>query len=217
MIIKSTRIPTAHSSRIAAYLANSADNECATWIRGCPEDLKLLGEISRISGKQYSVRHFVISPNEQMTQQDFALVFVEICFEYKVSITSGNRASIVEHVRPRRSGIGNETHWHVTFPELDLETGKILSSRFFKIRNEKLARLCELTLGHPVVPGQFSKQVHRALTKERPSLDLAPFETALREAAFAAGQDENRWLDYRPRLLSQSKPPMNWTLNNQVV
>lgn len=56
MIIKSTRIPTAHTSRIAAYLTEPADNEVSTWIRGCPEDLKLLGEISKIAGKQYSVQ-----------------------------------------------------------------------------------------------------------------------------------------------------------------
>ena len=199
MIIKSTRIPTAHSSRIAAYLAKPAENETATWIRGCPEELLLIGEISRIVGKQYSIRHFVISPNQPMTQQDFTLVFAEICHEYGVSITSGNRACIVEHVKPRQSGVGNETHWHVTFPELDVESGRILSSRFFKVRNEKIARLCELTLGHPVVPGQFNGPVYRALQNERPGLDLAPFETALREAAFAYGQDESRWLEYRAR------------------
>ncbi len=217
MIIKSTRIPTAHSGRIAAYLAKPSDNEIAAWIRGCPEDLKLLGEISRISGKQYSVRHFVISPNEPMSQQEFAMVFAEICREFGVSITSGNRASIVEHLKPRQSGVGNETHWHVAFPELDVETGRILSSRFTKLRNEKLARLCELTLGHRVVPGRFNKQVYRALEKKRPSLDLAPFETALRKAMFAAGQDENMWLEYRARLRKQSRSPSNWTLDNQIV
>ncbi|WP_170486576.1 MULTISPECIES: hypothetical protein [unclassified Ruegeria] len=217
MIIKSTRIPTAHTSRIATYLAKPAGNEISTWIRGCPEDLLLLGEISKIAGKQYSVRHFVISPNEQMSQQDFVSVFAEICFEYGVSNTSGNRASIVQHEKPRKSGIGNETHWHVAFPELDVETGRILSSRFTKLRNEKLARLCELTLGHRVVPGRFNKQVYRALEKERPALDLKPFETALREAMFAAGQDENMWLEYRARLRKQSRSPSNWTLDNQIV
>lgn len=208
MIIKSTRIPTAHSSRIAAYLAKPADNECATWIRGSPEDLKLLGKISGIAGKQYAVRHFVISPNEPMNNQDLASVFAEIYREHGVSNTSGNRASIVQHEKPRKSGIGNETHWHVAFPEYDVESGLILSSRFTKLRNEKLSRLYELTHGQPVVLGQFNKQVYRALEKERPSLDLSPFEAALRGAAFMAGQDENRWLEYRARFQNRPKPQL---------
>ncbi|WP_171212038.1 hypothetical protein [Ruegeria sp. HKCCA5426] len=217
MIIKSTRIPTAHSSRIATYLAKPTDNETSTWIRGCPDDLRLLGEISRIVGKQYSVRHFVISPNEPMSQQDFALVFAEVCREYGVSLTSGNRASVIEHEKPRKSGIGNETHWHFAFPEYDVESGRILSSQFTKLRNEKLARLCELTLGQRVVPGQFNRQVYWALEKERPGLDLAPFEKALREAACAAGQIESRWLEHRACVQNQFKPQLNWALDNQIV
>lgn len=199
MIIKSTRIPTAHTARIAAYLADPVGNEVATWIRGCPEDLMLMGEISRIAGKQYATRHFVISPNEPVSKQEFTWVLAEICLEYGVSNTSGSRSSIVEHVKPRASGFGNETHWHVALPEYDMETGHILSSRYYKMRNEKVARICELTLGHPIVPGRFNKQVFLALKGGRPTLDLAPFETALKKAVVEAGWDESEWLEYRAK------------------
>ncbi len=217
MIVKSTRIPTAHTSRIASYLADPSDNETSTWIRGCPEDLLLLGEISRILGRQYAVRHFVIAPAEPMSQQDFISVFAEICFEYGVSITSGNRCTIVEHVKPRASGFGNETHWHVTFPEHDVETGRVMSSRFYKMRNEKVARLCELKLGHAIIPGQFNQQVYRALKKERPNLDLAPFESALKKSVVAAGQDESFWQEFRASTQHQSRSMANQMLASRIM
>lgn len=197
MIIKSTRIPTKHTKRLAAYLAEPADNEASTWIRGCPGDLLLLGEISRIAGKQYAVRHFVIAPNAAMNQRDFVWVFAEVCQEYGVSITSGNRAAIVKHVKPRASGSGNEVHWHVAIPEYDVETSKVLSSRFYKMRNERISRICELKLGHTVVPGRFNRQVYAALRKERPTIDLTPFEASLRSAAIEAGWPEDAWLEYK--------------------
>ncbi|WP_380059004.1 hypothetical protein ACFE33_15785 (plasmid) [Falsihalocynthiibacter sp. SS001] len=199
MIIKSTRIPTAHAFRIASYLTEPADNETATWHRGCRKDLLVMGEISRIAGKQYAIRHFVISPCGAMCQQDFTAVLAEICFEYGVSITSGNRSSIVEHLKPRATGSENEVHWHVAIPEFDVETGKILSSSFYKMRNEKISRICELKLGHRIVPGRFNKQVYLTLQKERRQLDLTPFEASLRAAAIEASGSEDNWLEYRAK------------------
>ena len=199
MIIKSTRIPASHAKRIAKYLAMPADNESAHWIRGCPDDLLTMGEISKLAGKPFAVRHFVVAPNERMCQKDFTFVFREICREYGVSMVGGNRASIVEHFDPRATGRGNEIHWHLAFPEHDVETERTISSSFYKMRNEKLARISELVLGHEIIPGRFNKQVYQTLKSERPELDLSPFEQALRLAVSQTGLAEENWLNYRAR------------------
>lgn len=164
------------------------------------------------------------TPSESMSQQDFTSVFCEICNEYGVSNTLGNRVSIVEHVKPRASGVGNDKHWHLAFPEFDTETSRTLSSRFYKIRNEKISRICELIMRHEIVPGRFNKQVYEAIQKERPQLDLAPFEATLRRASIQSDMAEADWLKYRARnaasncsnsfasdRLGAAKPPLQLT------
>jgi hypothetical protein len=199
VIIKSARIPSSHAKRIANYLAQPADNERVRWLRGRPDDLQIMGEISKLAGRQYAVRHFVVAPNEFMSQQDFTWVLGEICREYDVSAASGNRASIVEHVKPRTTYVGNEKHWHLAFPEHDTETDSTLSSSFYKIRNEMIARLSELVLGHEIIPGRFNRQVYQSIKAERPEVELSRFEQALRLAACQADMDEENWLDYRAK------------------
>ena len=199
MIIKSSRIPASHTKRIARYLSEPGDNESVSWSRGCADDLLLMGEISKLAGKQYAVRHIVIAPNEDMSQQDFTWLFGEICHEFGVPMASGNRVSIVEHMKPRSTGDGNETHWHLAVPEYDVVSGKTLSSRFYKMRNEKIARISELMLGHEIVPGRFNKHVYRAIKLERPELDLLRFEGALKLAATRAGLADADWLNYRAK------------------
>jgi hypothetical protein len=65
---------------------------------------------------------------------------------------------IVEHQKPRADGLGFERHRHLVFAEC-LETRRVLSSRFMRMRNEKVARLCELAWEHPLTSGKHNDQV----------------------------------------------------------
>lgn len=205
MIIKSTRIPTRHTSRIERYLKDPGPNEVSSWLRGCPSDLMIMGEISRLACRQFAVRHFIIAPGEPMNHLNFRRVFREICLEYKISTRAARRIAVVQHTRQRLSGEGNEIHWHLASPEFDTETHRTMSSKFFKIRNEKVARICELVLGHPIVLGRFNRQVYQALEKERPELDLMLFEAALRDASAHPECSNKSWLDFRAKGLRNPK------------
>ncbi|WP_210093721.1 hypothetical protein [Ruegeria sp. HKCCSP346] len=156
-----------------------------------------MGEISGLAGKAFAVRHFTVSPGAKMTTGDLALVICELCREFSIPKTSANRIAVVQHDKPRASGSGNEQHWHLAVPEVHAETLQTLNSSFFKIRNEKVSRVCEIRLEHPVVPGRFNCKVFRELQKARPELDLAMFEAALRRAAVKSMMKEDDWLNYR--------------------
>jgi hypothetical protein len=156
-----------------------------------------MGEISGLGGKAFAVRHFTVSPGTKMTTGDLALVICELCREFSIPKTSASRIAVVQHDKPRASGSGNEQHWHLAVPEVHAETLQTLDSSFFKIRNEKVSRVCEIRLGHPVVPGRFNRKVFRELQKTRPELDLAVFEAALRRAAVKSMIKEDDWLNYR--------------------
>ncbi|WP_170339686.1 hypothetical protein [Ruegeria arenilitoris] len=199
MIIKSTRVPAGRARQIANYLSDQKDNEIVTWLKGRPHDILTMGEISSLAGKAFAVRHFSVSPNAKMTTGDLALVILEICREYGVPKTSASRIAVVQHQKRRASEAGNEIHWHLAVPETHAETLRTLESSFFKIRNEKVSRICEIRLGHPVVPGRFNRTVFLELQKTRPELDLTVFEAALRQAAAQSPMQEDDWLSYRAK------------------
>lgn len=172
MIIKSTRVPAGRARQAAKYLSEQGGNEAVSWLKGTPADILTMGEISKLAGKVFAVRHFSISPNERMNAEDLELVLREICCEYQVPTTSVTRMVVVQHKKLRSSGENNEFHWHLALPEVNAENLRTLSSSFFKIRNEKISRICELKLGHSIVSGRFNKQIRDQLKVERSALFL---------------------------------------------
>lgn len=71
---------------------------------------------------------------------------------------------IVEHVKPRVGGY--ERHWHALIPEWDPVRRRVLDSKWMRARQEKVARLAELRLAHPMVVGRWNAAVARSLMKE---------------------------------------------------
>lgn len=172
MIIKSTRTPAGRARQVAKYFSERGDNEEVSWLKGCAADILTMGEISKLAGKAFAVRHFSISPNERMNAEDLELALKEIFCEYQVPKTSITRMVVVQHKKSRASGENNELHWHLALPEVNAETLRTLSSSFYKMRNEKVSRICELRLGHSIVSGCFNKQVRERLEIERSALFL---------------------------------------------
>ena len=200
MIIKSIRVPCERTLQIAKYLSEPGANERVEWILGAPEIIRLMGEISKLAGKIFAVRHVIIAPQLQMDHHQLAQILREYCAEYRVPATCANRACVVRHVKARACSQVSKTHWHVAFPETDPETLRTLDSSFTKIRNEKLSRMSELLLEHPVVPGRFNKEVYDTLTHTRPELDLSPFRQALEAACVQAGLPNTNWVEFRRRI-----------------
>lgn len=198
MIIKQTRIPTGQGANLRAYLTSPGENETVENLSGDLMNIGFNDMISGAMGLTYSTRHVIISPSERLELDDLAKVIEQVCDEFDVPESSRQRLAVVLHEKARTDdNEGARFHYHVAIPEVDDQTGRVLSSSFFKMRNEKLSRLAELTLGHEVVPGRFNREVYTAL--EGAGVDVRRYEQALREACRREGLQESGWLDYRAR------------------
>lgn len=185
MIVKSNRIPARRTRVIARYLAAEADNESIRWRRGSPDDIETLGEMAKATGRTFGVRHIVIAPEIDLVGRQLSETLRAIQSEYGVSDVALSQSCIVEHHKLRAGQGRAMTHFHLALPELDLLTGKIMDSKFTRLRDEKISRLLELQFGHPPTPGRFNVQVLEALHSEFPELDLAPLQLAIEtQAAF---------------------------------
>jgi len=103
---------------------------------------------------------------------------------------SSEDVTIVEHRKSRQDGKGYERHYHVIVPELKPD-GTTLDSKFMRPRQEKLGRLAEIRLGHPVTHGKHDRAVLKAMEREgRP--EAAAFADVLKWREFGPGAGEPR-------------------------
>lgn len=195
MIIKSSRVLSHDGRAIARYFEDQGENECVSWMLGEGADVELMALMARLKGKLFGVRHFVIAPELPLLTSDLSAALSEIANEYDISRISFGQACLVRH-RKRKTGAGGcDTHFHLAVPEWNLRLGRVMTSRFSKMRDEKIARVLELKFGHRPIPGRFNRVVYDAIEREQPSLDLSPFEAALRATAVAYGLSEECWKD----------------------
>ena len=197
MIIKSSRVLAHHGRAIARYFSDQGENERVSWLLGDALDIELMGLTAQLSGKLFGVRHIVIAPDQRLSQADLTTVLLEIFAEYEIPEISRKQACLVQHQKQRAGAGGCDTHYHFALPEFDLGTGRVLSSRFTKMRDEKLARMLELKLNHHPIVGRFNRQTYDAIEQENPTLDLAPFEFVLRSTSVAQALDEECWKDVK--------------------
>nr|WP_249197393.1 hypothetical protein [Gluconobacter wancherniae] len=117
---------------------------------------------ARAAGRTYSNRHFSVSPEEATTRDQAQGVFQSIAAEFGFDLAD---ATVVEHQKSRQDGQGYERHWHVIAPELSPD-GSTLDSKFMRARQEKLGRLSEIRLGHPITHGKHDKAVLAAMQRD---------------------------------------------------
>lgn len=198
MIIKSSRVPKNRTKEIAVYFGARGDNESAHWIRGGVMDIEMMGVCARMTGVVFSVRHVIIAPEIDTSYAELKLILDELTREYQLSNEARAQICIAEHQKCRVGEEGSSRHWHFALPEIDPLSGRVLDNKFTKMRDEKLARITELRLGHPIVPGRFNRAVFKTLQSERPELDLTQYRLALQNLAEETGLGVDQWLDARP-------------------
>lgn len=193
MIIKSSRILSHHGKAIGDYFDAQGENDSVAWLLGEAVDLEFMGLTARLCGKLFCVRHFVIAPEQHLSQTDLRRVLSEISKEYGVSNPSGHQACLVQHQKPRSGAGEGDTHFHLALPEWDQKAGRMMPSSYTKMRDEKLARILELKFKHHPVVGRFNAAVYDAIAVEQPDLNLSPFEEALRKVALTQGRPAEDW------------------------
>lgn len=106
---------------------------------------------------QKHLYHVSISPNQGMTTKDWAKTWH--LYEQEFGLTG--RAYIeVTHGKGTRP-----PHKHRVYERVD-ETGKALLLSHTKVRNEKVARLAEYHLGHPLTIGKHNRAIAKRLREE---------------------------------------------------
>jgi hypothetical protein len=173
MIIKSVRIPTGDGRKFAKYLTNPGENEDIEVLLGSPGIAVANEFVSSIYSRMYGTRHVIVSPSKHLRLNQLIDVVKMYCDEFDVSEASRRRIVIARHEKKRSDYISeedrdentkysepeNDIHYHIGIPEVDEKSGKVMDHEFDYIRNEKIARICEIKFGHPPVIGRFNKEV----------------------------------------------------------
>jgi len=186
MIIKGERVSSSRTvGPLVAHLLHGEENDAVAVLQGTVADIESAFADARAFDRKFALRHFIISPAVETSRADAVWVLGLLGREFGFDPA---HATIVEHAKPRAVETAFGTHWHALVAEQDPSTGRTLSSKFSFLRNEKIARLAEHRLGHPLVVCAHQTAVLNALE--------ADGEVELAEALMRVGEAE---LSSRPR------------------
>ncbi|WP_264884136.1 hypothetical protein [Swaminathania salitolerans] len=127
---------------------------------------------ARREGIRYGLRHIAFNPAEPMSDEALASFAARLCDELQAD---RERMTLVVHQKD------GSTHGHLLLPEW--QDDHVLSSRFSWQRLEKCARLEEIRLGHPLVPGRHDRAIVKALRQEGKTAEAGRVEAVLQGPA----------------------------------
>lgn len=155
MIIKQTRIPAGSGHNVVDHVLNGEDNEECAVLLGDVHEVEAVAE-ARASTyrRKYCIRHAVLSPDYLLTRKQATQLIQNFLDEFQ----SGDREyAVVIHLKTRSDG-SKIPHLHLLISECD-RRGKVLNWQMTMKRNEKLARLAEIDLGHTLTVGRHNRAV----------------------------------------------------------
>jgi hypothetical protein len=162
MIIQSARLAVGLDlAALERHVFRGPANENIVVLHGDADDLAVMRRDAVEAGKRYAIRHFKISPGAAASRVQAADIVRDLAVEFGFKPGS---CVVVEHHKPRAAAGGYERHWHVLAPEWDPLRRRVLDAHWMRPRQEKIARLAELRLGHAQVTGRWNAAVARALT-----------------------------------------------------
>jgi hypothetical protein len=163
MIIKSKRIKAkgAGLKRLLRHVQDGEDNDLVELLQGNVRDLEDARADALRFGREYSVRHWILSPEAEISSAQLAyliaLLAVEFGFDPKLAV-------VWKHHKPRALESACDQHFHMLVREVNAVTGGVLSNSYNFKRHEKLARQAEVTWGHRLTRGAHNRAVASALT-----------------------------------------------------
>jgi len=137
---------------------------------GCAiETEEAIADFAAIGAAQHvekSLLHIAISPALPLTLSQERRMIALVREVY--GIPAAHPSHVVQHIKPGPTV--RPSHYHLVFPRYDSDRGKLISSSFTHIKNERASLQLELEFGHPLVPGPHLDTVRDTLAKERPDL-----------------------------------------------
>jgi hypothetical protein len=178
MIIKSKRIRARGQAlkRALLHISEGEENDAIELISGNVADLEDARSDALRFGREYAVRHWILSPSQEISTEQLLYLVALLAAEFGFDL---DRAVIWRHTKSRAVDSCNQ-HYHLCAPEVvDAVTGRMMSSSHDWRKHEKIARTVEVLWGHAIVPGRHTAAVVAAL--ERKYGADADVVTALRE------------------------------------
>lgn len=182
MIVKETRIKTGSGHKaLTAHVLRGEKNEAILVLEGSEYWLKDWVKEAKREGLTYGLRHIAFNPEQVMTDPELSGFSDRLCEE--LGADKASRTLIIHQKDGKR-------HGHLILPEWQHD--HVLSSRFSYMRLEKVARLEEIRLGHPLTAGRHDAAIATALYKEGKHREsqlveaLIPEDAALPRAAYTS-------------------------------
>lgn len=173
MIVGHSRITntSASKSNIRNYLKSENENEkVVTLYDDYTENafFKLVNKLSdayEARGKElkYSLRHFYISPDEELSCKDVKTL--EEVVRQTYGIDDELPVLISEHHKDKE-GVGRVCHYHFLFPEVQLGGRKQITDRSSQFKNAFIGRKCEALFEHGITPSPHNKKIAEILRKD---------------------------------------------------
>lgn len=197
MILKSVRIRARGrgEAEIMAHLLHGEENETVRILRGTPADVHDAFLDAQRHARVYAVRQFIVAPARAATAAQMLDVVAELGaeFGFDPAVTFA-----VEHRKARAVPDRFPVHLHVLVPEVDPESGRVLSSAHSYARQERVAREAEYKLGEPFVRGAHHRAVLAALRVGGKTAVADALDRAFPEAD-AAPRPRSSYTDARHR------------------
>lgn len=182
MIVQATRIRTdSGAGRLARHVLDKVqDNESITVLRGRRDELAQFVTDAMEAGKRYAIRHWIVNPGQYWTPAQRDRAVAALLDEFGAA---DRPHMVVAHRKALATGATVE-HLHVLVAEV--HGGRVLDSRYSKVRQEKLGRMLEAEFGHAPTQGRHNKAVMERLSVERPDLAVMLDSQAQPRSAFTA-------------------------------
>ena len=162
MIFKMTRVQVGGAKNLLAHITNEEDNDHVEILHGdesIPENGDLMAQLH---GHKYGNRHIAISPQIPLTDEQLTFTVNMLLAEYDPDNRVGDNYLLIKHEKTRADGVSDAPHYHLVINETAADGG-MLQYRKMYLRNEKIARLCELEFGHPLTKGKHNTAVIKHL------------------------------------------------------
>ena len=158
-----------HKEKGTGFEDDAEFNEEVHCLTGTSQDvesfIKMAAIKARVHKRKYSLRHFFISPDQEITQAQLRQVVRNIMDEFGVKQEDGYHAHIVQHIKYREDGSA-VPHYHLLMNEVGYKNNKVMNSSSFKQKCTYVARRAELDLNHKVQPSFYSRYVIQRLKDE---------------------------------------------------
>lgn len=121
------------------------------------QDMAILSQASQRCQKD--LYHISMNPSQEMTEADWNAAWEAYEKEFGLS-----HLPYIEVTHDK--GEHRQPHKHRVYERVDVETGKAVHLNHTRIRNEKVARVVEFTLGHPLTVGKHNRTVMKQLEQD---------------------------------------------------